>query len=774
MPDRHDAGPDVDVSPPERAAAGTRAVYETLRHTVPRMGVVAATDSLLRINQTDGFDCPGCAWPERRDRHRFEFCETGAKVVAENGDRARCTPGFFGEHAIAELAGRDDFWLNAQGRLTHPMVRRAGGTHYEPIGWHDALDLIAHELASLPSPDAAAFYTSGRASNEAAFAYQLMVRAFGTNNLPDCSNLCHEPTSVALEEAIGIGKGSVTFEDFDATDLVMVVGQNPGTNHPRMLVTLEEVARRGGHIVDINPLPEAGLRRFRHPQHVRGLIGRGTRLSDLHVPVRLGGDQALFRWLGRQALEAGRVDWEFVRTSTEGFDAYAAAVLDDAFDPVEHTGVDAATLALLWDRVAAADRIIVCWAMGITQHRDAVATIREITNFALLTGNIGRRGAGLAPIRGHSNVQGDRTMGIWHEITPELRVGIEDTFAFTVPERPGLDALRAVEGMLDGSVRAVVSLGGNLARALPDTEAVERALAGCRLTVNVSTRLNRSHVVPGEISLILPALTRTDADEQATGLQFVTVEDSFGTVHQSRGSLTPASALARSEVSIIAGLGRRIAAHAGVPWDDYEADYRRIRADIARVVPGFERFEDRVHEPGGFLLPHPPRDRREFPTPTGKAGFATLPLHPPYGGHDQLVLQSIRSHDQFNTTIHGLDDRYRGISGGRRVVLVNREDLDRRGLADGDLVDVVAAHGGTERAVTGVRAVAYPTPPGSVAMYYPEANVLVALGDRSPESGIPAYKSVPVVLRPVRPGSPTPPSPRGLAVRRRAPAPAPR
>ena len=743
-------GPPVRATDPGHSASGPTAVYVSIRDVARAVGVVDGAAALRHLNQTDGFDCPGCAWPERRERHLVEFCENGAKVVAENGDRARCTPDVFARHSIDELAGRPDHWLEQQGRLTHPMLRRAGASHYEPVGWHDALDLIAHELATLPTPDAATFYTSGRTSNEAAFAYQLLVRAFGTNNLPDCSNMCHEPTSVALQDAIGIGKGSVTFEDFDRTDLVIVVGQNPGTNHPRMLSTLEEVKRRGGRILAVNPLPEAGLQRFKNPQTARGLVGKGTPLADVHLPVRLGGDQALFRWLSRRAVAAGRVDREFMASHTEGGDEFVAGLATDPTDPSTDVGVPVALLDEAWGLVAAADRIIICWAMGITQHRDAVATIRDITNFALLTGNIGRPGAGLCPIRGHSNVQGDRTMGIWHEVGPELRTGIPEVFGFAPPAAPGLDATRSVEAMLAGRVRAVVSMGGNLARALPDTTAAETALRSCRLTVHISTKLNRSHVVPGEISLILPALARTDADEQLGGMQFVTVEDSFGTVHRSQGRLTPPSAHARSEVSIVAGLGRRLVPACGVPWSEYEADYARIRADIARIVPGFERFEERVAEPGGFLLPHPPRDARVFATPSGRAEFSAEALHRPYGQAGGLVLQSIRSHDQFNSTIHGLDDRYRGIHGGRDVVFVDPTDLAELGFADGDRVDVVASAGGAERVAPSLRVVAYPTPRGCAAMYYPEANVLIALDDRSEESGTPSYKSIPVTLRAAR------------------------
>jgi molybdopterin-dependent oxidoreductase alpha subunit len=738
----HDGGVNVQIKKPKRSATGLPAIVSSVSRSLRELGPVDAARTLTVINQTEGFDCPGCAWPERKDRHTVEFCESGAKAVADEADHNRCTPALFAKYSIQELATQDDYWLGQRGRLTHPMIRRSGAIHYEPVGWHEAFTLVASELGALDSPDEAIFYTSGRTSNEAAFAYQLMARAFGTNNLPDCSNMCHEPTSVALQEAIGIGKGSVTFEDFDETDLVIVVGQNPGTNHPRMLTTLEEVKRRGAHIIAVNPLPEAGLIRFKNPQRLRGLVGHGTKLADLHLPVRLGGDQALFRWLSRKVLEEDRVDTAFVENHTEGFDAVRAALMQDPADLSADTGVSTTELETTWSLVRSAKRIIVCWAMGITQHRDAVATIRDMVNFVLLTGNIGRPGAGLSPIRGHSNVQGDRTMGVWDKPSPEFLDAIQQKFGFESPRANGFDAVASLEALRDGKASVVVSLGGNLARSLPDSELAEQALRSCRLTVHISTKLNRTHLVPGDVSLILPTLGRTDTDVQASGPQFVTIEDSFGTVHRSVGKLDPPSQEVRSEVAIVAGIAAHLVPDCGVPWKAYADDYRAIRADVAAIVPGFERFEERVLEPGGFLLPHPPRDRREFPTPAGKAQLSVEELHTPYGQAGGLVLQTLRSHDQFNTTIYGLDDRYRGVSGTRRVVFINQIDLSRLGLNAGGLVDIVAG----ERTASGFRLVPYDTPAGCVAAYYPEANVLVGLDDRSSESGTPSYKSISVTL----------------------------
>jgi molybdopterin-dependent oxidoreductase alpha subunit len=739
----HDGGVNVQISKPKRSATGVPAIISSVSRSLRELGPVDAIRTLSVINQTEGFDCPGCAWPERKQRHAVEFCESGAKAVADEADHSRCTPAFFAQHSIKELAAKDDYWLGQRGRLTHPMIRRAGGTHYEPVGWHEAFSLIATELRTLGSPDEAIFYTSGRTSNEAAFAYQLMARAFGTNNLPDCSNMCHEPTSVALQDAIGIGKGSVTFEDFDETDLVIVVGQNPGTNHPRMLTTLEEVKRRGGRILAVNPLPEAGLIRFKNPQRLSGVVGRGTKLADLHLPVRLGGDQALFRWFSRKVLEEGRADTAFVARYTEGFEAFQRALDGDADDLFGDVGVSSDELDAAWSLVRSAKRIIVCWAMGVTQHRDAVATIRDMVNFVLLTGNIGRPGAGLCPVRGHSNVQGDRTMGVWDKPSAEILDALQARFGFVPPRVHGFDTVASLEALRDGKASVVVSLGGNLARSFPDTAIAEPALQACRMTVHISTKLNRSHLVPGEISLILPTLGRTEVDAQASGQQFVTIEDSFGTVHRSVGRLDPPSQELRSEVAIVAGIAERLVADCGVRWRAYADDYRAIRADIAATVPGFERFEERVLEPGGFLLPHPPRDQRMFLTPSGKAQFSAEDLHSPYGRPGELVLQTLRSHDQFNTTIYGLDDRYRGVSGGRRVIFVNPADMARQGFEAGELVDIVAG----QRVAPGFRLVSYETPIGCVAAYYPEANVLVGLEDRSSESGTPSYKSISVTLR---------------------------
>ncbi|KPM52368.1 hypothetical protein ACG83_28705 [Frankia sp. R43] len=760
----------LSVRGPAASAAGLPAVSHALGQAWSQMGVRRTVTTLRLLNQTSGFDCPGCAWPDpdHEHRHLAEFCENGAKAVAEEATLRRLTPEFFATHSLADLAGRSGYWLGQQGRLTEPMFRPAGSDHYQPIGWDEAFGIIAAELTGLTSPDEAAFYTSGRTSNEAAFAYQLFVRAFGTNNLPDCSNMCHESSGAALVETIGIGKGSVTLDDLESADLVLVVGQNPGTNHPRMLTSLEKVKRNGGSIVAVNPLPEPSLLRFRNPQRPTGVLGRGTTLADQFLQIRLNGDLALFQAVSRRLLDAedanpGTVlDHDFLREHTTGFEAFAAHLRTLSDDEVRAaTGLTDAEIDELTRRVLAADRIVVCWAMGLTQHANSVATIREVVNFLLLRGNIGRPGAGVCPVRGHSNVQGDRTMGIWEKMPDAFLDALGTEFAFTPPRRHGYDVVDTIRAMRDGRVGVFVGMGGNFVAAAPDTAVSEAALRGCRLTVQISTKLNRSHVVTGEQALILPTLGRTELDVQPAGPQFVTVEDSMGEVHASRGTLMPAGPALRSEVAIVCGLAAAtLGPTTPVDWAGLAADYRRIRGHIAAVIPGFADYERRVAEPGGFRLPHPPRDGRRFPTPSGRAVLtvnALEVLRPPPG---HLLLQTIRSHDQYNTTIYGLDDRYRGVRQGRRVVFVHADDLTAAGLSDGGRVDIVSVWAdGVERRAEDFRLVAYPTARGCVAAYFPETNVLVPLDSTARRSNTPTSKSLVVRLEPRQP--------------RPAPAPAP-
>lgn len=733
------------VAEPRRAAAGLPAVGYTLKIAQQQMGLRRTAQTLLKVNQKDGFDCPGCAWPEGDHRHTAEFCENGAKAVAEEATLRRVTPDFFAAHPLADLASRSGYWLGQQGRITQPMYLPEGADRYEAVAWERAFEIIAEELTALSSPDEALFYTSGRTSNEAAFLLQLFAREFGTNNLPDCSNMCHESSGSALTETIGIGKGSVSLEDLHQADLIIVAGQNPGTNHPRMLSALEKAKAAGARIMSVNPLPEAGMERFKNPQTPLGMI-KGVALNDLFLQIRIGGDQALFRLLNKLVLEAeGAVDEEFVREHTHGYEEFAAAARDADWDEtLAATGLDRAAIERALAMVLESERTVVCWAMGLTQHKHSVATIREVVNFLLLRGNIGRPGAGVCPVRGHSNVQGDRTMGIFERPAPAFLDALEREFGFAPPRHHGFDVVRSIRALRDGEAKVFFAMGGNFVGATPDTEVTEAAVRRARLTVHVSTKLNRSHAVTGARALILPTLGRTDKDVQAGGRQVVTVEDSMGMVHASRGNLTPASPHLLSEPAIVARLARAVLGPESLtPWEEFEKDYGTIRDRIARVVPGFEDFNTKIARPGGFTLPHAPRDERRFPTATGKANFTAAPIEYPKVPEGRLLLQTLRSHDQYNTTIYGLDDRYRGIKGGRRVVLVNPDDAAELGLGDGSYTDLVSEwKDGVERRAPGFRVVHYPTARGCAAAYYPETNVLVPLDSTADTSNTPASKSV--------------------------------
>jgi molybdopterin-dependent oxidoreductase alpha subunit len=749
--DPGDAG--LEVGSPTTTAAGVKGVARGLRQARDQMGVLRSAQTLLRVNQVEGFDCPGCAWPEPAagDRSRFEFCENGAKAVAEEATVRRVGPAFFAAHSVSELAQRSEHWLGQQGRLTQPMHRAAGDDHYRPISWDDAFDLLATELRSLPHPDRAVFYTSGRTSNEAAFLYQLLVRCFGTNNLPDCSNMCHESSGVALTETIGVGKGSVTLDDIHAADLIFVVGQNPGTNHPRMLTSLEEAKRRGARIVAVNPLPEAGLIRFKNPQSIRGVLGKGTVLADLFLQVRVGADLPLFQLLNRYVIDASGVDESFVAEHTDGYEELAEHLRGlDTDELLAATGLDEVGVRAAADLVLGSQRTIVCWAMGLTQHRQAVATIREIVNLLLLRGSIGKPGAGVCPVRGHSNVQGDRTMGIHERPSSAFLDHLAAEFGIDPPRDPGYDTVGAIRAMAGGEVDVFVAMGGNFVAAAPDTEATAAALARCRLSVQIATKLNRTHVVGGQAALLLPCLGRTERDDRSGAAQFVTVEDSMSCVHASAGSLDPASPDLLSEVAIVCRLAERLLDPVpGVDWRAFEGDYNLVRDRVARVVPGFEQFNERIRVSGGFTLPHPPRDSLTFPTATGRARLTVNHYEPIEVPAGRLLLQTVRSHDQYNTTIYGLDDHYRGVRGGRRVVFCNAKDLADLGVADGDVVDVVSEwRDGVERRAPAFRVIAYPVAAGTCAAYFPEANVLVPLESTAEQSGTPTSKSVVVRLEP--------------------------
>jgi molybdopterin-dependent oxidoreductase alpha subunit len=750
------------VGEPATAAAGLTAVLVSTARSLQQMNPVRMVRAWTRLNQRDGFDCPGCAWPEPTGRRRpAEFCENGAKSVAEEATQRRVDPEFFAAHPVAELAEKTDYWLGRQGRLTHPMVLRPGATHYTPIDWDKAFAIVADTLRSLPSPDQALFYTSGRTGNETAFLYQLLVRSYGTNNLPDCSNMCHESSGSALTASIGIGKGSVTIDDFAAAELIIVAGQNPGTNHPRMLTALAEAKQHGAKVIAINPLPEAGLLRFKDPQSVRGLVAGGTPIADDFLQIRIGGDMALFAGLGRLLFEAQDaapgapiIDREFVAAHTAGFDEYerhARAVDLDAV--VEASGLTREQIERTAAALASARSVIVCWAMGLTQQTHGVATIQEATNLLLARGMIGKPGAGVCPVRGHSNVQGDRTMGIFEKMSDAFLDALDAEFGIVSPRKHGLDTVDAIRAMRDGKASVFFAMGGNFVAATPDTEVTEAALRSCELTAQVSTKLNRSHVVHGRTALILPTLGRSDRDLGPDGgRQHVSVEDSMSMVHLSTGRLEPVSDHLRSEVGIVCGLAPALLGpDHPVRWADFASDYDLIRDAISRVVPGCEDYNARVRGRNGFVLPHPPRDSREFRTDTGKANFAVNPLRwvpvPPGG----LILQTMRSHDQYNTTIYGLDDRYRGVHGGRRVILMNADDIAEQGYADGDFVDLVSdwtdgVPRSTKRRVAGFRIVGYPTPKGNAAAYYPETNPLVPLDHVADTSNTPVSKAVPIRL----------------------------
>jgi molybdopterin-dependent oxidoreductase alpha subunit len=730
---------------PKTSAVGIPAILSSTKLALSEMGPVRATRTLTKVNHTDGFDCPSCAWPDPDPDQRklAEFCENGARAVAWEATRKKVGGTFFAGHSIAELREHSDHWLEANGRLTEPMYLAPGATHYAPVSWDDALDLITARLQALADPDRAVFYTSGRASNEAAFAYQLLARRLGTNNLPDCSNMCHESSGAALGQTLGIGKGLVTIDDIsEHAELIVVVGQNPGTNHPRMLTALEEAKRRGARIVAINPLPEAGLIRFKNPQAVRGLVGKGTKLADRFLQIRVNGDLALFAGVNRVLIDKDAIDHDFIDQYCDGFDEVRQAWTKLDWADIERlSGLTRQEIEDFVTDVINAKSIIVCWAMGLTQHRNAVATIREIVNFLLLRGNVGRPGAGPSPIRGHSNVQGDRTMGIYEKMPDAFLDKLRDEFGFEPPREHGWDTVASIRAMRDGKVDVFFALGGNFVAATPDTAVTAKAMENCALTVHVATKLNRSHLHHGTEALILPCLGRTERDRQKSGEQFVTVEDSMSMVHMSRGRLMPGSDQLRSEVAIVTGLGERLFGE-DMGWRAMGEDYRVIRTHISRVINGFHDFETRVAEPGGFVLPRPPHDSRTFVTDTGKAHFTVNEPDAVEVPEGHLLLQTVRSHDQFNTTVYGLDDRYRGIHGERRVIMLNADDLREHGLRDGSMVDIVSVWQDGERRAEGFRAVEYPTPRGCAAAYFPEANVLVPLDSTAEVSGTPTSKSI--------------------------------
>ncbi|MBC7797290.1 MAG: FdhF/YdeP family oxidoreductase [Pyrinomonadaceae bacterium] len=741
-------------------AAGLPAVISTMQHGFSEMGVIRTLRTFTTMNQKGGFDCQSCAWPDPDgDRHIAEFCENGAKAVAAEGTLKRVTPEFFKEHSVAELSQKSDFWLDRQGRITHPMFLKDGATHYEPISWENAFDIISSELNKLESPNDALFYTSGRASNESAYLYQLFVRQFGTNNLPDCSNMCHESSGTALTETIGIGKGTVKLEDFEKCDLILILGQNPGTNHPRMLTTLEHAKRKGAKIVAINPLPEAGLMNVVNPNPqeypnplmfpVRMLSHKGIKLSDLFLQVKINGDMALLKGMMKVLLEeeAKRptkvLDQDFIAKETTGFAEFQNA-LDEVLwsDIIEQSGLSEAQIREVARLYMNSERVITCWAMGLTQQKNAVGTIQEIVNLHLLRGQLGKEGAGLCPVRGHSNVRGDRTMGIWERPREEFLKKLDAEFNFTAPREHGFDTVEAIKAMYVGKCKTFFALGGNFLSATPDTDYTAKALRRTDLTVQAITKLNRTALITGKQSLILPVLGRSEIDMQREGAQIVSCENSMGVVQMSKGILKPASEHLRSETWVVAQLAKAtLGAKSSVDWDAMAGNYDLIRDKIERTIPGFDDFNHRVREAGGFYLPNKPREG-QYPTATKKANFTIheLPIHKQKNG--ELVMMTIRTHDQFNTTIYGLNDRYRGIHGERRVIMMNPSDIAERGFKAGKVVDLTSHFEDGTRHAKHFIVVPFDIPKGNCATYFPETNVLVPIGHSADRSNTPVSKFI--------------------------------
>ena len=743
--------------PLKKVAAGIPAVIESFKYVFGQAGFFRGVKALAKLNKKDGFDCPSCAWPDPDDERSSiaEYCENGAKAVADEATAKQIGADFFAANTVHDLARLSDYEIGKRGRIGEPMYLPKGATNYQPVTWEDAFKKISFSLNSLSSPDEAIFYTSGRTSNEAAFLYQLFVREFGTNNLPDCSNMCHESSGVALGESLGVGKGSVRLEDFYEAEVIMILGQNPGTNHPRMLTALQKAKTNGAIIVSINPLPETGLMGFNNPQKLKGLLGIDSALTDIFLQVKINGDMALLQaieilLLGEQQKSAGVFDEDFIAAKTEGFEEFSRHLQQqDLQQLVLASGVDLAqikeTAAVLKDK----NKIIACWAMGLTQHRNAVDTIKEIVNLLLLKGSIGKPGAGTCPVRGHSNVQGDRTMGIYEKPSEKFLQKLESNFNFIPPKSPGYDVVDSIKAMHAKKAKVFFAMGGNFLSAAPDTLFTAEALRSCSLTVHVSTKLNRSHLVHGEEALILPCLGRSDRDIVDGEPQFVSCENSMSVVQQSKGVLKPVSDKLLSEPVIICRLAKAtLGGRSKINWDRYLQHYDHIRDDIERTITGFEKYNQKVRKPGGFYLPNCNREG-SFDTDTKKALFNIAACKPVAVASDELVMMTIRSHDQFNTTIYGLDDRYRGIYNERRVIMMNRQDMDDRQLKEGDVVDLYNYHGGTERVAHQFIAIPYPILKGCSATYFPETNVLVPIDSTAEKSNTPTSKLVVLKVRKV-------------------------
>lgn len=749
-------GKPIGIHRYDAPAGGWGALKATAQAVANQMRIAEAPVLLLRTNKPDGFDCPGCAWPDKAHTSTFQFCENGAKAVTWEATRKRVTPEFFAAHTVTELLTWTDHDLENAGRLTHPLVYDAASDTYQPIEWDAAFARIGQTLASLPDPDMAEFYTSGRASNEAAFLFSLYAREFGTNNFPDCSNMCHEATSVGLPKAIGIGKGTVSLDDFDKCDLIISMGHNPGTNHPRMMGTLHECARRGVPIIVFNPLRERSLERFADPQDPieMGTFG-STAIASTYYQVKVGGDAAALKGIMKALMDADRdgrntLDHEFIARHTNGYEAFAQDLDATSWTDIEQaSGLRRRDLELVAEAYARSNATIVTYGMGITQHEKGTSNVQQIAALLLMRGNFGKPGAGICPLRGHSNVQGNRTVGITEKIDNTMFDHVEQTFGFRPPDRTGHDAVEAMKAMAAGHAKVLICLGGNFAIALPDTEACERGMRQLDLAVHLNTKLNRSHLLIGKQSIILPVLGRTESDVQAGGAQSVTVEDSMSMVHASRGKLVPASPHLRSEPAIIAGMAQATLPRSRVNWAHLIEDYDRIRDLIEKIYPDFRDYNARIRIPGGFRLPLPPTERI-WKTASGKAEFipfAGLREDPDIVEGNILRLTTLRSHDQYNTTIYGLDDRYRGVFGRRDVLFMNAADLARYGIAHGDEVDIITSLPGQTHRRLRLTAIQHDIAAGSVGAYYPEANNLCPLDYQDAASGTPSYKSIPVRIR---------------------------
>jgi molybdopterin-dependent oxidoreductase alpha subunit len=743
---------------PATEAGGINAINSSLKHVFGAMPIARGLKTLFQLNQKQGIDCPSCAWPDP-DAHRSsvaEYCENGAKAIAEEATTRKVGTVLFQRYSVNELSEKSDYWLGQQGRLTHPMVIREGQTHYEKISWQDAFTLIGDKLKALPTPNDAIFYTSGRTSNEAAFLYQLFVREFGTNNLPDCSNMCHESSGVALTETLGLGKGSVKLDDFNKAEIIMILGQNPGTNHPRMLTALEEAKQHGAKIISINPLIEAGLLAFKHPQKLKDIVFGGEKLTDIYLQIKINGDLPLLKCMLKLLVEADRnvgknvLDHDFIKNNTANYEDLIKDLEQYSLESLsESCGITLTQIKEATELLINNNKIIVCWAMGLTQHKNAVATIQEVVNLLLLKGSIGKEGAGTCPVRGHSNVQGDRTMGIYEKPKQSFLDKLETVFGFRPPQEHGYDTVEAIKVMHEQQGKVFIGMGGNFLSASPDTQFTAKALTNCDLTVHISTKLNRSHLIHGKTALILPTLGRTDIDKQASGNQFVTVEDSMGIVHSSEGRLSPPSDTLLSEPAIVVEIAKAtLGKSSKINWGELSADYDKIRDLIEKTIVGFEQYNERVRKDFGFYLPNAPRDG-QFTTKNSKANFTINTLSDIKLESDEFLMMTIRSHDQFNTTIYGLNDRYRGIYNERRIILMNIQDIKDFEFQEYQVVNLINYHGKTERIAERFIVIPFNIPQKCVATYFPETNVLIPINSVADKSNTPTSKSVIIKIMPV-------------------------